>query len=244
VTRLARIRDRYRAAEDPLRTERRIELVLLLLAALLLLQLTWMLIRAAAGSGATAIAPAADSLRVASRMDAGVVGADDSAIVRARPLFWPSRRPIDAIEPEPVVEEALAGGSRPAKRLKEFKVTGVFGGGDTGGAIVIYKGEEMRVAVGDEIDGWELSRVGPGEAVMTSAGEDDVRRLLPEPVLAVAVPAEDVADGVDADAGAAAATEAGAPVTATQQNNNAPGTLSAGGLSLGGPGPTPRRTKR
>ena len=175
---------RYRVVAGPLRSERRLELVLIVFAVLVLLQLLWLGVRAALPASVQPIAPAADSLAVRDSRNAGIVTTQESALVQARPLFWEQRQPLVSPSALTAAGGSEAGGA--AGRLQNLRITGVFGSGDAGGAIVDYRGTETRLAVGDEIDGWQLARVAPGVAVLVSNGREDVRRLLPQEVAAVA----------------------------------------------------------
>ena len=125
----------------------------------------------------------------------------------------------------------------PARQLQQLQVTGVFGGGEQGGAIVAYKGKRMRLLIGDEIDGWALLSVAPGEAVFASAGARDVRRLLPQPVIASAPAA--ASSSSPAAAGPAqppAGAAANSPRPQNQKKPARPPSTAAqqGSLSLGG----------
>jgi hypothetical protein len=185
VNRLAALQARYRDPDPPLRTERRLELALLTLLLVLALQLLWLALGFLREPRIDAIAPAADSLRV---VDAGVgsgVSAQEREQLRARPLFWASRRPVDEPADEVLAEAGGTGEgvvAQAAPALTSLTLTGVYGAGKTGGAILRYKGERMRIAVGQELDGWELDSVAPGEVVFVSGDSRDVRRLPRAPI--------------------------------------------------------------
>ena len=65
MSRWQALRDRYSVSAGPLRTQRRIELVALVLGLLICLQLIFGFVRLAVATGPGAIDPAADSLQVA-----------------------------------------------------------------------------------------------------------------------------------------------------------------------------------
>ena len=176
------LRDRYSTAQDPLRSERRLELVLVVLLAVVLLQLLWFGFGALVSPGVTPVAPARDSMLVSDAHEPGSITATQSLELQSRPLFWQSRRPSATPVQESNVDTPA--GQAPARQLQQLAVSGVFGAGSQGGAIVEYKGERMRLRIGDEVDGWALQSVAPGEATFVSAGVRDVRRLLPKPVVA------------------------------------------------------------
>lgn len=196
MTAIARLRHRYAETAGPLRSERRLELVVLAFTVLILLQLLWLGTTALREPAITAIAPAVDSLRAAATAPALFPSEEQSMAVRARPLFWASRRPGAGEELlDPVVDGA--DGSQlgtPAKALKALQLTGVYGIGSEGGVIVIYKGKRRRIATGQELDGWQLESVGPGDAVFVSAGARDVRELLQRTVGSAGGSASDPSD--------------------------------------------------
>jgi hypothetical protein len=181
VNLLQRLSGRYGRSVEPLRSERRLELLVLALLLMLLLQAVILAWTGLAGGRVVPVRPAADSMRVATPVSPGSIAATDSARVQSRPLFWPSRRPVpgeSTADPSPAQQAAES-----APRLKGLSVTGVFGAGSEGGVIVSYKGREARLLTGEALDGWVLESVAAGEAVFANAGGRDVRRLLPQPAL-------------------------------------------------------------
>ena len=160
------LRERYTVTSDPLRSERRIELALLVLVLLFCLQLIYSLARLAISPSPDAIAPAEDALRFGSVQHGRVVVQGESDEIRARPLFWPSRRPQDApdaeIEAEP---ETVA-----AEELKGVKLQGVFGSGETAGVIALVKDKKQRILLGEKLQGWTLESVSPNRVTLTSGG--------------------------------------------------------------------------
>jgi hypothetical protein len=179
---IAALRDRYRGNVEPERSQRYLELTALLLALLVVVQLLWLGLGALRESSVTPIEPARDSLRVLSAAGTGAITGPQSLELQSRPLFWASRRPSDTVVVAGPGDQSsdLA----PAPRLENLQLLGALGAADEGAAIVSFKGKTMRLAVGDDIDGWVLQSVSLGQAVFVSAGVRDVRRLLPQPVLA------------------------------------------------------------
>jgi hypothetical protein len=244
MSRLDRLRGRYRVQAEPLKTERRIELLLLCLVVLVVVQLFWMALRTVMPGFMGIVPPATDSLMVQEGGHTGSVTAQDSLLLQSRPLFWGSRRPIEP-SPAQLAEDLLSRQrGRVIGALKNLGVSGVYGAGETGGAIVTYKGDQRRIAVGDELDGWTLVRVGHGEAVWASGLDEDVRRLLPLPVLAgvgaaaeapsapISTPIEEATDQATNDA---------LPTGKKPSKNRVKRSLSSGGPS---PGPSETRRKR
>lgn len=188
MSRLDALRQRYSQLAEPQRSERRIELVLLVLAGLLLVQLLWLGAAALRDLRVTSVVPSADSLRVVAIQAVPAIRADESLALKARPLFWPSRRPAAADESLDAIAAAAAaaaaGDERPAPGLKALTISGIYGGGSQGGAIVQYSGQRLRVAIGEELDGWQLESVTPDEAVFVSAGVRDTHRLVVRPIAA------------------------------------------------------------
>jgi hypothetical protein len=228
VISIANLRQRYRDNKEPERSLRYAELLALLLLLLVALQLLWLGGSALGTPAVTPVEPARDSLRVVSPVSTGAVSAAQSQLLQSRPLFWPSRRPLvsDVEEPEQVTEAPQVA---PVRRLNELNLLGALGAGEQGAAIVSYKGKIMRVAVGDDIDGWTLQSVAIGEAEFVSAGQRDLRRLLPQPVVAVR-PEQPRGDAVN-NANDAAGTRGVADDSSGKENINQ---KPEGSLSLGG----------
>lgn len=225
---------RYRLSHEPLRSERRIELMLVVLALLVLLQLLWWGVGVLREVPMTPVAPARDSLQVVEATGTGSISASQSLQLQSRPLFWGARRPTAPFEINAVDNEETAEGT-PAKRLQNFRLTGLYGAGANGGAIVTYKGERTRLGVGDGIDGWTLLSVDADEAVFASAGAKDARRLLPLPVVAV-IPQKtrefDTPDALPPTPGANGPATSPPPAQEGQANPQTatrPATLSLGG---------------
>lgn len=240
---LTSLKLRYAGLEPPLKTERRVELALLVFLLIVLLQLIGFTVGKLTSPSIDPLPPAADSVRVTALVTEEAVSSVDSLRMQTRPLFWPDRRPEAEVTAAPDPDEATSGA--PARSLQKFELTGVFGGGDSGGAIVTYKGNRQRLLVGDEIDGWTLLSVSPGEVVFTSAGVRDVRRLTQVPVRADAVATAPRATASEpaqaASSPASRASGSRAKTTTTKPNATKPTTKSTmppsgGSLSLGGSG--------
>lgn len=158
--------ERYQVDTDPLRTERRVEFVLLVCAGLFLLQLIWGLFRAIVPATPSPVLPTAESMVVAPVAGTVVPSPEQRDEIRRRPVFWASREPL---QPEPVqvteADQALAAQQKQeAGAIKGVKLAGVFGDGEDAGIIVIGKDKKRRLMVGDKIDGWTLESVDPVEA--------------------------------------------------------------------------------
>ncbi|TCO74903.1 type II secretion system protein N [Chromatocurvus halotolerans] len=197
---LGRVKARYGVATDPLRSERRVELAVIVLAALLVLQLVWAGARILLAENVTPVAPAADSLLVAEVPRPQRVDAKDSAAVQARPLFWAERRPTDVIASS-AAEAAAAENAQAAPKMKDVTLLGVFGSGSTGGAIVAVKGKQERIAVGDRVQDWRLQEIAANRAVFVSGGSRDERELLPR---VIPLPVDAAGDVILPDAGQSA----------------------------------------
>jgi hypothetical protein len=176
MTWLRALTERYREAADPLRLERRFELVLLLLALLLILQLLYGFIRLALMATPAALDPAADSMEVFAPLGSATVTAAQSNEIRNRPLLWPGRRPIEA------VVEVAAAKSEKQQKFTGIKLVGVFGAGDSAGIIAQVKKKTRRIRLGEELAGWTLQSVGENEAVFTAGSRQEKIILLPESI--------------------------------------------------------------
>jgi hypothetical protein len=177
---------RYAVAYDPLRSERRIELIVLLLGLLVCLLLFYGVLRLALVSAPSVVVPAEDSLLVTNVMTQGNVASGDSEEIRARPLFWSSRRPFVAppsVKPKPKKEVTKVA------ELKGVKLLGVFGTGDTVGIIALVKGKKARILQGEAVEGWTLESVSSNEVVFSGSGRSQTLVLQARSVIAPAVPA-------------------------------------------------------
>ncbi len=167
MSRMDALRARYTAQAEPLRTERRIELVVLCLAGLLLLQLVVNAIDLLFAPDPAPVIPSAESLQVGAIDSQGRVDEALRAEIRGRPLFFEGRRPL---ENTVSVEEEKKTTKRAAKRPK-LKLVGVFGAAGDKGIIALNNGKQLRLLVGEDVDGWKLASVATDEVVLTSGGE-------------------------------------------------------------------------
>ena len=178
---------RYKSSADPLRSERRIELGALILTIVLFFQLLYGVANMLLPASPRAILPAADSLIVSDIHQSDVVSAQHSSDLRARPVFWPSRRPVGAPEKVVVVKTP-----KPKKNeLDKVKLLGVFGVGDSAGIIALVKGKKKRILLGDKVVGWALESIEGGQAVFAEGGQSQTLTLnrapVVEPVAAVPI---------------------------------------------------------
>ncbi len=233
---------RYRNLTEPLQTERRVELVLLVLVLLLVLQVLWGLYRAIVPSVPDPVRPTSEALATQDLLAMQAVPADARAGIHQRPLFWVTRRPVNAVE-QPAAE-ARASESKDARpqKIEGLKLAGVFGAGDSAGIIVLAKDKKHRVTVGQEIKGWTLQSVGTAEALFSSNGREAKLALKRGKIEFTEVPPEELAaaEGSEADTSdAPPAAQAKAPDSARKQappgNKRKPAPAAGGdSLSLGG----------
>ena len=159
------VRGRYRVAAAPLRTERKIELAVVVLGLLLCLQLLYSGARLVLAPVFAAVAPAADVLQVKPVDSPATVATSQSDEIRSRPLFWQTRRPTQGS-----TAAAQDAGREPVGPLQEVKLLGVFGSGDTAGIIVLVKDKKQRILQGESVQGWTLDLVEPNRAVLVNGG--------------------------------------------------------------------------
>jgi hypothetical protein len=169
--------ERYRASADPILTERRIELVVVLLALLLILQLVFGASRLAMISTPEAVVPTADALQVLHSLGQNTVTAQQSNEIRSRPLLWPGRRSV-----APAVGNVAGPALVKQQELHDIKLLGVFGTGDTIGIIARVKDKTQRIHPGEEVAGWTLKSVGKAEAVFAAGSRQETIILLPEQI--------------------------------------------------------------
>jgi hypothetical protein len=172
---LAKLRERYKVQVNPLRAERRVELLVLGLVLLLLLQLAYSIFQLATIARPEPILPAIDSTGEGGALWVEGVTEAASQEVRARPLFWTSRRPYSPEPEETLVEEAPA----ETGELKEIKLVGIFGAGDSAGIITLVQGKKQRILLGEEIGGWKLDAIEQDQAEFSSGGR--TRKLTMKP---------------------------------------------------------------
>ncbi|RLA49013.1 MAG: hypothetical protein DRR04_03415 [Gammaproteobacteria bacterium] len=176
------VRGRYRAAANPLRTERGVELVAVILGLVLCLQLLYSGARLAMAPVFDAVAPAADVLQVTPVDSSALVASDQSDEIRARPLFWEGRSPIEETTPQVVPD----GGKKRSGQLKEVKLLGIFGSGNTAGIIALVKGQKQRILQGESVAGWTLDVVESNRVVLVEGGRREKLVLKTGVVIAAA----------------------------------------------------------
>ena len=166
---------RYRESENPLRTERRLELTAIVLFAV------WLLWAVVGGllhmvTGAPEpLEPAQDSLKVGALTLDAPLDEPGSAAILARPLFWQQRRPLEAkpvVVAKPVVKKTAA-----SKKLEGVDLHGVFGTGDNLGLIATIDGKMGRIRPGDLVKGWRMLGYENGLASFESGGTTRTLRL-------------------------------------------------------------------
>jgi hypothetical protein len=171
------LRDRYQVTADPQRTQRQVELVVLLLGLVLLLQLLYSAMKLSFLSPPDPLPPAMDIFQGKEMSSMAAVAVKQSDEIRARPLFWLSRR---FVEPAPAaVDAASAEAQKEAGKLKDVKLLGVFGSGDTSGIIVVVKKKKRRVMHGESIEGWTLDAVESDHVVLVNGARRKELVLLP-----------------------------------------------------------------
>ncbi len=168
------VRSRYSVNAEPLRTERLLELGVIIAIVLLLCVLVSGVIRLLSVDTIEPVPPAADSLGVGKIIVRETVAAESRQAITARPLFWSSRRPAAGTEaPAPKREKAAVG----SHDIESATLKGVFGSGDTAGVIVVFEGKRRRVMHGEDMDGWRLREIEPRSASFSRAGRTAVLTL-------------------------------------------------------------------
>jgi len=167
---LTAVATRYRAADDPLRTLRRVELTALVLGLLLCLQLAWDGFRLATLSPPPPVAPAADALRVPAVAGPALVDAGDRNEIITRPLFWPSRRAAEEVA-------TLRDADSTPGELKSVKLVGVFGSGEQAGIIALVQNRKQRILTGETLEGWTLQSAAPDAVVLTNGKRSETLTL-------------------------------------------------------------------
>ena len=163
---------RYQVQQNPLKTERRIELAVLVLLVLLLFSAVLGGFRLVASNEPDPVFPSADSLAVqALQLDTGLT-AEQAAEILNRPLFWQSRRPL--VPPPKVVAKPKP---KAAKKLAGVNLLGVYGAGDGLGLIATVDGVFSRINIGQSVKGWKFSGYEEGAAVFVSGGKKSVLPL-------------------------------------------------------------------
>jgi hypothetical protein len=164
---IALLRQRYGVTQNPAMALRRLEAVSLCLGLLLF---GWALLGMIAhfvGSGPSPILPTAESLAVKPLELEQPLSNEGSKAVLARPLFWESRRPLDA---EPLKLALPKEKPNKVQRLEGVTLHGVFGAGESLGVIATVNGKLQRVSGNQTIKGWQLESYSSGIAVFANSG--------------------------------------------------------------------------
>ena len=126
-----------------------------------------------------------------------------------RPLFLTSRRPMERVVAEQIVEPEPLTTTTTAAVLEGYQLLGVFSSGSAGGVILLDDANErFRLFVGEALQGWVLDRTDlrsahfHSDAGATAALELAVASTLPLPKVA-AVSAQTPVQGSRAGGGAA-----------------------------------------
>lgn len=171
---ISHILSRYRVSSDPLRSERKVELAALVLTFILMFQLLYGVVSLYLSSQPSPIFPSPDSMQIGTLQGAVLVTAQQSNEFRARPVFWPTRRPVsEGLNDEGKPKLA------PTKKsaLNTVKLLGVIGSGNSAVVIVLVKGQKKRILLGDKVVGWTLQSVQQGQAVFTGDGQSQSLKL-------------------------------------------------------------------
>jgi hypothetical protein len=158
---------RYAVAGNPLMTERRIELLAVLIALVLVIQLLYGFVRLQFLSEPESIVPSLESLEFTGMASVAPVDAKQALEIVSRPLFWPSRRPISATDEAEIIDQEEA---EQADDLAKIKVLGIFAGGQSAGVIALVKGKKQRIQLNEQVIGWTLQSVEVGHAVFVNDG--------------------------------------------------------------------------
>jgi hypothetical protein len=171
---IRQIISRFRVSSDPLRSERKVELAALMLTIVLIVQVVHGVVSLYLTSQPSPILPSPDSLQIGVLHGTGVVTAQQSNELRARPVFWSTRRPVSG---ESSVAVATKPQSATKNELDTVKVLGVIGSGEAAVVIALVKGKKKRILLGDKVVGWTLESTHNGEAVFTGSGRSQTLKL-------------------------------------------------------------------
>ena len=230
---LSSVRQRYSERENPLKTQRRVELGVIILLGLLCLQLLWGAVRLFSLEPPASVTPAPDTLQVLPMKAMASVSIDDSNEMRSRPLFWQSRRPL--VEVEALVEtESAAKGKATPKELKQIKLLGVFGSEEATGIIAMVKGKKQRLMAGQDYQGWTLESVDANEVTFTDGPRSETLTLK-KAVIEAPPPVSPAVDENKAAAQAASTTDSSVATPAGAGSDDGKEPAAPRGLSLGGP---------
>ena len=168
MSRFSSLVQRYRVVGDPLFTERRVELVALMLTVLLLVQLFYSITGLALPQQPKSKLPSADTLVIGELQRYAVMTPQQSADVKARPVFWETRRPLSAELKAPVVAQKP---KAKKNELDKVRLLGIFGVGDSAGVIALVQGKKKRILQGDKMVGWTLESISTDHVVFTDSGK-------------------------------------------------------------------------
>lgn len=207
MSRFAGLLSRYRVEGDPLRSQRMVELAVIVLLLILALQLVWGISRLIFLPSPAAISPAADALAVLPMRELVKVPVEASNEMRKRPLFWVSRRPLE--EQATLVDASFQDKDKATpQELKNIKLLGVFGSEESTGIIAFVKGKKRRIMQGEVYEGWTLDSVQANEVVFKDGARAETlvlkQAVITAPPPVVAAPVEQGQPVVD---GAATAVE-------------------------------------
>jgi hypothetical protein len=167
---LSEVMVRYQVAENPLKAERRVELLAVILLLILGLQIVLACVSMLGARSVALILPSEDVLTVGALEQVALVNAAARNEIVSRPLFWEGRSPVSTAEVDVVEPDQ----TEPAeKKIKGVKVVGIYGSGTAGGAIVRVKGAKRRVAIGEEINGWVLDTVSTNSVRFVKGASSD-----------------------------------------------------------------------
>lgn len=168
---------RYRVSDDPLRTERRVELILLIMICILVLQIVYSAWAVGRSPAIIPIAPAPDALVPAQGLAVNIPTMEQSEEIESRPLFWAGRRPVKSALKEQRVKQSrnqVSSTQKPGS-LKNVQLVGVVAQGDSGIVILLEGGKKKRLSKGDEIQNWKVVSIDDGGAKLRNG--PDVQRL-------------------------------------------------------------------
>ena len=223
---------RYRVTENPLKTERRVELTVAVLLALLLLWFLLGLLRQGLMTGPASLPPAADSLMVEALQLEPPLTAEAASDILARPLFWEGRRPL-----APVVALVSKPKKKAPGKLEGVTLHGVYGEGDSLGLIATVDGKLSRISKGSPVKGWQLEGYNDGVAEFVSDGRRATLPLeltTPSVKIAKLQPAENPVDASSEDDTNAERQGAERPVQQQPRPVKPDGLSLGGGLTFGG----------
>jgi hypothetical protein len=156
-----------------------------------------------------------------------LVSAELSEELRARPLFWPSRRiRVDTTESSSVQHKTSA----PETEIDKIKLVGIFGAGESAGIIALVQGKKRRILVGEEVAGWSLDSIALNEAVFADGPRRKTLILKPQEIVATAATSGNSGAVPASGAGAGSiAVPGAAPAAAKDKSGKPPRRLGFGG---------------